>query len=481
MLRLWTLSKAGAAFLVTAFIGLTISYDSVPAQHGTPSTWTQKGYSVVFTPQLASDAGPPEPGCFATVEQWLDAMGEWEIQENQRLFREEVQVATGYVEVVNPCPFDIAPPPLAADVTIDGESYDAILRGIPSLIKPGGRIFYFVNVPHDGPAETVTISDFLALQSWDDLREAARLLTADRNGNNATSPEFDATQLASTPQMTWRLEQQGNPLVAPAQFWMVGSCIDGRASFGKFNPTLFDVNANGTTNVPGEGTFAGCEPHAKTALGLAIDTTYVANAAGAPQNTMVLGNLKLEQDTESTMRLTGTISNTNTVPGAPGQMHFELLPAGDGEPLAFSIANSETVFPGYSAIVTIGSIPGVVPDFLQIVGSVTGSTSRPDDTVIAWSFPPTIILKDDEVEFAGVFVGRDGNLEPIRHRRAFLSDGGATWLGAETFTPLDGVNQFFWQQTLSLDDAGAPNTPVFVESVLTNRWQLLESFAPAPP
>jgi len=374
--------------VVIAAAALTMGRDAALSQD-VPG-WETRGAGLAFLPGLSSDAGDPPASCPSTPDIWVTDKGIFTRVDGETTFTSHKQAAALF-QFTNPCSEPIAPPPLEADLTADGVEYSVIMSAIPSIVAPGGIGFYVVMLPQDGPAATVDFEDISVPYSFDDSAEVARLLTVDRNGNDATMPEFDPTHI--TPWYTFGLEveQQGEPPVWPLRLWVYGTCADGSLGLGQFNPDVFGLNADGGTTVPGHVSFAGCVPPVVSILGPEIDRLFVETGAGGTPNSLLLDNLTLEQTSDGFFRLMGTVANTNTIAGDPGLFNFSLNRAAGGDPFAFSIPGNEPVFPGNPFVFSINNIPGDANDFDSIVGSISGTNPVPDAVAPAWVLPPTVV------------------------------------------------------------------------------------------
>ena len=395
MSRMWSLTRAIALLTLTTTASLLVA-DRAPAQDDEPPAWNSNGRHVVFSPHLASDAGDPPPFCPSEPDLWVTAEGTFYRIDGKQTFIPHDEYETFLFQARNPCDEPIVPPPLDATFVVDGVEHHVLMTGIPSIILPGGLMFYVPTLPVDGPVDSVSLTDIGTEILWEELIGTAKLLTVDRNGNSADMPEFDPTQIVQFGRTDVVFEQQGQPPVWPMRYWVYGSCTDGSLGLGQFNPAAFGLNPNGGTTVPGHLSFAGCVPPAISILGPAIEPFYVQDTLGLPRDILVFDDLTLEQTSPTAFRLIGTVANTNTVAGNPGLFNFELTRLDDGPPLAFSLPVNESVAPGYSFAFSINNIPGQADNYESIAGSITGTTPDPDWISPGWTTPPTLVRDPGE-------------------------------------------------------------------------------------
>lgn len=165
--------------------------------------------------------------------------------------------------------------------TVEQFAYNGMQWGIPYNGAP--EVVYYNKGMFDAAGVDYPTDDM----TYDEMREVAKLLTLDANGNNATSPDFDPTQVVqwgwnSTPNHIWArhyiqargadyctnadcttMDYTSPDVVEAYRFWADMAQVDHSAPY--------DVYTGGQTGVPGDPFVAG-----KAAMGF-------NNIAFAPQ------------------------------------------------------------------------------------------------------------------------------------------------------------------------------------------------------
>jgi len=375
-------------------------------------------------------------------------------------------VAINAIEFKNPCPAAIAPQPMDAKVAAGGRSFDVTLNPVPSVVAPGGIGFYLLAGPEaqfrGGAIQVTPIPINLA---WDELQDAARLLTVDANGNNVNSPDFDpgsVAQFGSTHRWSVVARTQGPPPAWPPYLWLHGTCADGTLGIGRFFPDGYGYNT-GATTFDGFTSWLGCKPNWPSITGPHIDEGWLEAVVGAQPNTVFLDDLTLEQTTPSAFRLVANVINTNTVPGRPATYSF-VLNQSAGAPFQFTVPGSEIWFPGAQGSIVINNIPGDIDDFTSASGQVSGTVPVPNHPLPGWALPPTFIWSDGTASGPYAALVTVPNIDAMRAAlgagsftyRHWVTRGDSVYfLSSEGPFLFAGLPPAFAEQ-FSLESAGAP-------------------------
>ena len=300
----------------------------------------------------------------------------------------------------NPCDQPIAPLKVRATLSSGIKSTQLIVNAVPSVVEPGSIGFYMATVPEELVPNPNNINFDVNEADWnfDQMIEVARLLTVDANGNDANSPDFDPAsivQFGQTNRWTVTAYPDGPPPAFPPNLILHGRCADGNTGFGLFTPDSYAYNPVGPTTFEGNTIWLDCHPeHLASVTGPWIDAAWVDARAHGLGNSMLLDDLTLDQQSDTTFRLTGNIFNTNSIAGRPATYNFSLNPVDDGSPFVFAVPGKEEWFPGTTGHFSINNIPGQAEDYKSVAANATGTVGVPDDVFPVFTLPPTAVFAD---------------------------------------------------------------------------------------
>lgn len=313
----------------------------------------------------------------------------------------------------NPCDHPIAPLKVRATLSSGNKSTPMIVNAVPSIVEPGSIGFYMATLPEDLVPNPNNIDFDVNDADWDfdQMTEVARLLSVDVNGNDASSPDFDPAsiiQFGTTNRWSVTAYLDGPPPAFPPNLILHGRCADGNTGFGLFTPDSYGYNPDGPTTFDGNTIWLNCHPqHLASVTGPWIDSAWVDARAHGLGNSMLLDDLTLDQQSDTTFRLTGNIFNTNSLAGRPATYNFSLNPVGDGSAFVFAVPGKEEWFPGTTGHFSINNIPGLTEDYKSIFASATGTVGVPDAVLPVFTLPPTAVFADGTLVASYDFVVPD--------------------------------------------------------------------------
>ncbi len=313
----------------------------------------------------------------------------------------------------NLCDSPIAPLKVRATLSSGNTSTQLIVNAMPSVVEPGSIGFYMATVPEELIPNPNDIDFDVNGEDWnfDQMIEVARLLTVDANGNDANSPDFDPAsivQFGETNRWAVTAYPDGPPPAFPPNLILHGRCADGNTGFGLFTPDSYGYNPVGPTTFEGNTIWLNCHPeHLASVTGPWIDAAWVDARAHGLGNSILLDDLTLDQQSDTTFRLTGNLFNTNSIVGRPATYNFSLNRVDDGSPFVFAVPGKEEWFPGTTGHFSINNIPGEADDYNSVVASATGTVGVPGAVFPVFTLPPTAVFADGTLVASYDFVVPD--------------------------------------------------------------------------